>query len=101
AKLVAHRAPKKSRAPADQKQSEEQPAIEPNVALGRGNAGAWQKVTQRWHEDERIDKGVHAVQRPSAPRCPEAAYLVSGQRGRRGVGRSACSVAGKTGHWRS
>lgn len=100
AKFVAHRTPKKCQPPAHQEQGEEQAAVIPDVGLGGGHAGAGQKFPQRGNEDERIDRGVHAVKSPSAPRCPEAADLVSGKSSRCGSGRLASDRAGDVGHRR-
>src|SRR6266849_5871508 len=47
---------------------------------------------ERGHEHEGIDERVHAVERPSAPRGPEAADLVA--RERRGHGRAASLLRG-------
>ncbi len=79
AELVSDRPPEKCQAPAHQKQREQQPAIVANVSLGRGNPGARQQFAQGRHQHQRIDKGIHAVERPSSPRRPETAQLIACQ----------------------
>ena len=51
----------------------------PGVA---GDARSRQQLGQRRHEHQRVDERVHAVERPAAPRGPEAADLIRRQRRR-------------------
>src|SRR5208282_4999557 len=80
AKLISDRPPEKRKSPADQKQSEQQAAVIANVSFGSCDPGARQQFAQRWHQHQRIDNGIHAVESPTSPRRPEAAYLIARQR---------------------
>ena len=77
AKPVADRTPQKRESPADQKQSKRQRPVVADVALVGDDAGVRQQLAQRRYEHERVDHRVHTVERPAAPRGPEAANLIS------------------------
>ena len=80
AEAIGQGSPEEREAPADQENGEEDAAVEADVGLGGGEAGTGQEIAQRRHEDEGVDEGIHAVERPSGPGGPEAADLVGGQR---------------------
>ena len=80
AEAVGEGSPEESESPADQEEGEEQAAVEADVARRGGDTGARQQVPQGGHQHQGIDEGIHAVQRPAAPGCPEAADLVTRER---------------------
>src|SRR5271156_4140183 len=80
AKFISDRAPDERQAPANQEKSEERAAVEADVCFGRRDARTRQQIAQRRDEHERVDEGVHAVERPTAPGSPEAADLVARER---------------------
>ena len=88
AEAICQRSPEEGEAPADQEDGEEHAAVEADVGLGGGESGAGQEIAQRGHQDQGIDEGIHAVERPSGPCGPEAADLVGGQRLGGGAGHS-------------
>jgi hypothetical protein len=81
AKAIGHRPPHHRQAPAEQEQREQHAAVVHNVAGRGGDARTRQQLAQRGHEHDRVNRGVHAVERPAAPRRPEPANLVSIQFG--------------------
>ncbi len=76
AEAICQRPPEEGEAPADQEDGEEHAAVEADVGLGGGQAGAREEIAQRGDQDEGIDEGVHAIERPAGPGGPEAADLV-------------------------
>ena len=86
AEAVRNGPPKKSEAPAGKKHGEQHAAVETHVGLSGCDAGARQQIAQRRDHDQRIQERIHAVQRPTAPGCPEAAHLVGAERRRGGRG---------------
>ena len=79
AKLVRKRPPDERHAPSDKKQREEEAAVEPDVAACRWDTRFREKLAKRGDEDECVDERVHAIERPAAPRGPEAAALIGGK----------------------
>src|SRR5439155_1014338 len=81
-------------APADQKQRKQHAAVVADVARRSRNARPRQQLGERGHEHERINERVHAVERPSTPRGPEAAHLIWRERRRpRGASREVRHLA--------
>ena len=78
-KFVSDWTPQKSQTPANQEESEEQSAVESNVGFGGGDSGAREQFAERGDKHERIHEGIHAVERPPTPCCPESAYLIAGK----------------------
>ena len=80
AEAVGQRPPEKGEAPADQEDGKEHAAVEADVGLVGGQAGARQQIAQGRNQHQGVDEGVHAVERPAGPGGPEAADLVGGER---------------------
>jgi hypothetical protein len=78
AEAIGQGAPEESEAPSNQEDGEEHAAVEADVGLVGRQAGARQEIAQRGHQDQGIDEGVHAVERPACPCSPEASDLVCG-----------------------
>src|SRR6267154_156831 len=74
--FIGYRAPQKGQPPTHQEQGEQQSAIKSDIALGGGDSRARQELTQRGHENERVDERIHAIKCPAAPGRPKAANLV-------------------------
>src|SRR5262249_47452019 len=83
AEAIGDRAPQHREAPADQKEREQDAAVEADVAGGRRNPALRQQLGQRRREDERIDERIHPVERPAAPGGPEPANLIRRETGAR------------------
>ena len=76
AETIRDRSPNHRRSPAHHKKCEKQAAVETNVCGGVADSGFRQQVPQRGHQDQRVNKRIHAVHSPAAPGSPEAADLV-------------------------
>ncbi len=81
---VADWPPHHREAPSEQKHREEHHPVEADVHRRRLDARVRQNLSQRWHQHERVDVRVHAVERPPAVRRDEAALLIRGERRLRG-----------------
>ncbi len=79
ADAVADRPPHHRRAPPEQEKGEQNAAVVANIARRCLYARPRQQLGQRRHEDERIYKGVHSIERPATPRRQEPALLIRGE----------------------
>src|SRR5262249_9007017 len=72
--------PEEREAPAGEEDGEENAAVEADIGLIGRDAGAGEKVAECGDQHERVDEGVHAVERPTGPGGPETADLIGGER---------------------